>query len=313
MPWDQRMRRRLKLRDLDTFLAVARWGSMAKAASHLSVSQPAVSNAIADMEHTLGVRLLDRSAQGVEPTIYGHALLKWANAIFDDMRQGVSEIEYLADPTRGELRVEANEPIIAGFLSAVLDRLARDHPGITFDVTQALGVTRGYRELRERTVDLLLGRVLTSPTIDDIQTEVLFDDPIAVVAGANNPLARRRKVKFADLVEEQWVLPRAETIVGSHMLAIFRAHGIERPRKIVVSNSIPMRNAMLATGRFVTVMPRSVLQFGRHNAPHKVLPIVLPEQPAAPVGLITLKNRMISPVAQLFIDSARELAKDIKR
>jgi molybdenum-dependent DNA-binding transcriptional regulator ModE len=62
-----RIWRRLKLRDLETLLAVAQWGSMAKAAVHLSVSQPAVSKAIADMEHVLGVRLLDRSAQGVEP------------------------------------------------------------------------------------------------------------------------------------------------------------------------------------------------------------------------------------------------------
>jgi DNA-binding transcriptional LysR family regulator len=285
---------------------------MAKAASYLSVSQPAVSNAIADMEHTLGVRLLDRTAQGIEPTIYGQALLKWANAVFDDITQGVGEIQYLADPTRGELRIEANEPIIAGFLPAVLDRLSRDHPGITFDITQALGVARGYRELRERNVDLLLGRVLMASKVGDVQTELLFDDPVAVVVGANNPWARRRKVTLAELAEEQWVLPRMETIVGAHMLALFRAHGIERPRKTVVSNSIPMRSAMLATGRFVSVMPRSVLHFGGHVASHKVLPIALPEQPAAPVGLITLKNRTITPVAQIFIDAAREVARALK-
>jgi len=313
MPWDQRMRRRLKLRDLDTFIAVARWGSMASAASHLAVSQPAVSNAIAGMEHTLGMRLLDRTAQGVEPTIYGRALLKWANAAFDDIRQGVSEIEYLADPTRGELRIEANEPIIAGFLPAVLDRLSRDHPGITFDVTQALGATRGYRELRERNVDLLLGRVMTSPPTDDLQTEILFEDPVVVVVGGDSPWARRRKIKLSDLAGEPWILPRRETIVGSHMLEIFRANGLEHLRNAVVCNSIPMRNAMLATGRFVTVLPRSVLQFGMHSMSYKVLPVALPRQPTAPVGLITLKNRTITPVAQLFIDCAREVAKPLNR
>jgi hypothetical protein len=73
MAWDPRIRRRLKLRDLDTLIAVAHAGSMAKAAVSLSVSQPAISNAIADMEAILGVRLLDRTTHGVEPTIYGKA------------------------------------------------------------------------------------------------------------------------------------------------------------------------------------------------------------------------------------------------
>jgi DNA-binding transcriptional LysR family regulator len=95
MPWDPRVRRRLKLRDLDTLVAVAQCGSMAKAAAHLAMSQPAVSMAIADIEQTLGVRLLDRTAQGVEPNLYGRALLKWAAAVFDDVRQGINEIEFL--------------------------------------------------------------------------------------------------------------------------------------------------------------------------------------------------------------------------
>src|SRR5437764_1105661 len=130
MKWDSRIRRRLKMRDLDTLLAVAHWGSMAKAAVQLSVSQPAVSKAIADIELTLGVRLFDRSAQGVEATLFGRALLKWAAAVFDDVRQGVNEIAFLADPTSGELRIGATEPIIAGMLPAVLDRLNRRHPRI---------------------------------------------------------------------------------------------------------------------------------------------------------------------------------------
>ena len=98
MPLDARIRRLLKLRDLDTLLAVAECGSMAKAAVQLAVSQPAVSKAIADMEHTLGVNLFDRLAQGVEPTPYGRALIKWAGAVFDDVRQGVEEIGFLVDP-----------------------------------------------------------------------------------------------------------------------------------------------------------------------------------------------------------------------
>ena len=99
MQREDRIGRRLKLRDVNVLLAVVQCGSMARAAERLAVSQPpVVSKAIADLEHTLGVRLLDRSRQGVEPTSYGQALLKRGLAAFDELRQGVKDIEFLADP-----------------------------------------------------------------------------------------------------------------------------------------------------------------------------------------------------------------------
>ena len=103
--WNDRVRRRLKLRDVDILLAVIQTGSMGKAAGALNMSQPAVSKAIAYLEHTLGVRLLDRSRQGVEPTPYGRALIKRGVAMFDELRQGVQDIASLTDPTVGEIRM----------------------------------------------------------------------------------------------------------------------------------------------------------------------------------------------------------------
>src|ERR1700704_4704774 len=97
----ERTGRRLKLRDLRILMTVVECGTMGKAAARLAGSQPVVSKAIADLEHALGVRLLDRSRRGVEPTPYGRALIKRGVAIFDEMRQGIEEIEFLSDPTAG--------------------------------------------------------------------------------------------------------------------------------------------------------------------------------------------------------------------
>ena len=98
MQWSDRVGRRLKLRDLHILLTVARSGSMGKAATELAISQPSISKAIADAEHAVGLRLLDRGPQGIEPTIYGRALLKCGTAVFDEIRQGVKELEFLTDP-----------------------------------------------------------------------------------------------------------------------------------------------------------------------------------------------------------------------
>src|SRR5919106_4198542 len=99
MQWSDRIGRRLKPRDLHVFVAVAERGNMAKAAEQLAVSRPVVSRTIADLERALGVRLLDRTSQGVVPTLYGRALFKRSLALFEELRQSVREIEFLADPS----------------------------------------------------------------------------------------------------------------------------------------------------------------------------------------------------------------------
>src|SRR5713226_6105938 len=98
---------------------------MGKAAQRLHTSQPAISRSIAELEHALGVRLLDRHRQGIEPTEYGRALLDCGVAVFDDLRQGVKNIEFLADPTAGEVRLGTSPVLAATFVSAVVDRLSR--------------------------------------------------------------------------------------------------------------------------------------------------------------------------------------------
>jgi DNA-binding transcriptional LysR family regulator len=284
---------------------------MAKAAADLAVSQPAVSKAIAEMEHTLGVRLLDRTAQGVDPTLYGRALLQWSVAVFDDLRQGVNEIEFLADPTVGELRIGATEPIVAGLLPVIITRLTRQHQGLTFHITQVPTIPL-YRDLRERNVDVVIGRILNPKADEDFHTEILFDEPQFVVAGLDNPWIGRRKIKLAELIDEPWSLPRLDSAAGTLIAETFRACRLEVPRIRVISNSIHMHNALLANGRFLAMFPRSLLQFSAKRLSIKVLPVELPTQPA-PIGIVTLKNRTISPVAQLFIDCAREVARPLAK
>src|SRR5262245_15815744 len=195
---DHRIMQRLKLRDVHVFMAVAECRSMGKAAVQLAVSQPAISKAIAGMERTLGVPLLDRDSQGVEPTIYGRALLKWANVFFDDLRQGVREIEFLAEPTAGEVRIGTIEAMAAGLVPAVIYQLSRQFPRLTFNVLLARTLPLQYRDLRERTVDLVLGRMAGPVADEDLNVEILFDDPFFVVAGTASKWARRRRIEPAE-------------------------------------------------------------------------------------------------------------------
>src|SRR5262245_14489629 len=159
MQLSDRIGRRMKLHDLHVLMAVVQAGSMSRAAQLLDTTQPAISRSIADLEQAIGVRLLDRGRQGVEPTEYGRALLEGGTAMFDDLRQAVKNIEFIANPTVGEVKVAAHDPIIAGALPAVFDRFRRRHPGISVQVTPITPSPQQSQELRERRVDLLFGRV----------------------------------------------------------------------------------------------------------------------------------------------------------
>ena len=304
----ERIARRLKLRDLRILMTVVECGTMGKAAGRLAVSQPVVSKAIADLEHALGVRLLDRSRRGVEPTPYGRALIKRGVAIFDEMRQGLDEIEFLSDPTAGEVRIGATDPINAAIVAPVIDRLSRQYPRITFHAVA--GVPGPLRqEVAARNVDFAISR-FARPAGEEYSEEILFHDALVVVTGPNNPLTRRRKIELAELLSEPWVLDSPNTDFGAMQAGVFRAAGLDPPRLTVEATSIILRNELLATERFLTVVVSFSLLLPRKHPGLKALPVKLPDI-RQPVGITTLKNRSLSPAAQTFIQSVRELVKPL--
>jgi DNA-binding transcriptional LysR family regulator len=306
-----RIGRRIKLQDLNTLIAVAQAGSMGKAARRLNTSQPNVSKAIADLEHALGVRLLDRHRQGVQPTEYGRALLDCGMTVFDELRQGVKTIEFLADPATGNVRIGSITPLAASFVAAVVDRLSRRYPRIVFDIrvaqTDAL-----HRELHERNIDLMVARRFGPIADDRLDFEFLFDDTFVVVAGAQSPWLRRRRIELTELASEPWVLLPAATVAGSVAREAFRANGLDFPRASVVTSSSDVRFSLVATGRFLTILSDSALKLPDRRPELKILPIELP-MGRVPNGIVTLKNRTLSPVARLFIEHAREVAKPLAK
>lgn len=305
--WESRIGRRLKLRDLHILAAVVQWGSMARAASHLAMSQPAVSESIANLEDALRVRLLDRSSRGIEPTVYADALLRRGQVVFDELRQAINDLEVLGDPAAGEVRVACGDTMAAGLLPQVISQFTRRHPRTVVRVVQASSETLDFRELRERQVDLALARTPRSFVDEGLDVEILLDDRHRVVVGARSPWARRRKLALSELVDEPWVFA-SNHFIRELIAEAFNAHGLPLPQERVSANSILLRNHLLATGRFLTVLPDSALRCNAKRWSLKALPIDLGagQRPAA---LLTVKNRTASPVVGMFIEQIRAVAK----
>ncbi|HWP15418.1 MAG TPA: LysR family transcriptional regulator [Xanthobacteraceae bacterium] len=311
MEWESRIGRRVRLRDLYILTTVVDTGSMAKAATRLSMSQPSISEAIANLETALRVRLLDRSPRGVEPTSYADALMRRGRIVFDELNQGVRDIQFMADPAVGEVRIGCPENLAAGFVPAVIAEVSRQYPRITFQVLPVEPVAMRFRELRDRSVDLMVGRVLHPPLDEDLSADILFDDRLLVVAGRSSPWARRRSVAIGDLLGEQWVDTPANTPVSAFVVGQLRALGITLPQPVVQTYSMHVRNRLLSTGRFLGLMWASALAFNQDGWSFKALPVRL-DIPTRPVAIITLKNRTLSPAVELFVKQALETARSTK-
>src|SRR5215831_13777306 len=199
MQLEERIGRRLKLRDLNIFLAVIKERSMSKAAAALAISQPAVSKSIADMEHTLGAPLVDRTPHGIEPTTYGQALIKRGLAVFDELRQSVHDIESLLDPTVGEVRIGCASPLAAVIVAAAIERLNRKHPRLSFSIVEA-DLLSLQRLLEDRNIEIAIGPAQGVFSDENMDSEVLFFDRLLVVAGRRSKWFRRKEVKLAELL-----------------------------------------------------------------------------------------------------------------
>ena len=313
MDWDRRVGRQLRLRDLHVLQAVAQHGSMAKAAAHLSVTQPAISQSIADLEAIVGVRLLDRGPRGVVPTLYGEALMRRGLEALDALKQGMRDIEFLTDPGSGEVSVGADMSYIAGgFMSAIIERLSERHPRLTVHVVETTTAAGGpaFRELRDREVDVMLGRLSTPLPDDDLMVEKLLDEAIVVVANATSKWAGKYKIALKDLQDEPWILAPGKNIARGLVEEAFQAEGLTPPRPHVTTYSMQLRMQLLATGHYLTVFTDTTVRYSAERWCLKVLPIELGRR--LPVVAVTLKHRTHTPSVHAFLEQARAVTRSMR-
>jgi DNA-binding transcriptional LysR family regulator len=307
MKWTDRIGRRVKLRDFHIALAVAEAGSMTRAAEELAVSYPVVSKTISELERTLSVKLFDRSVSGVEPTHYGRVLLKSGVAVFDEMRKGLQQIEFIKQPDAGELRIGSSIVTDAGLLPAIIEQFSRQFPRAEIHVLPENIAVQQYENLRNRKAEVVFGRLPTTMTEPDLVAETLFDEPNLVVAGAESRWAKRRNLALADLIGEPWVLAQPGSLARSLHEQVFRNSGLEPPSATAVTVSLHLYMRLIETGRWLGLVPASVMRFGGRQMHLKVLRVET-LSPPAPVGFITVKDRTLTPLAERFIDFARKVA-----
>jgi DNA-binding transcriptional LysR family regulator len=231
-------------------------------------------------------------------------MLKHGLEALDAIKQGAREIEFLLTPGTGEVWVGCSESFLAGgLLAEVVRRIAEQHPRVVVHVLEANTAEMEFRELRDRKVDLMIGRMAGPIRDDDLTADVLFQESIVATVGGSHPLARRRTIKLEELVGERWVLAPPNTAVRDLVADAFQAAGFSAPSPSLTTYSMLLRLQMLASGKYITAFPRSLVDYNAERWSLKILPIDLRKK--LPVAIVALKHRTLSPAVSLFIEHAR--------
>ena len=302
--WFQRSR--LRMRHLRLLVAIDEQRTLHRAAARVAMTQPAATRLLGELERQLGLRLFDRSPRGMTPTAYGRALVRHAHSVLATLGHARDELAALRQGVDGLVRVGVLLVAASVLVPEAVIRFKARHPRLTVQLRDGMSAEL-VAALRRGELDLIVGRSTADIDGAGLMLESFYEEPMAVAVRVTHPLARRRTLALAALVDETWVLPPPEAAYRRRLDAAFRQLGLEPPVRRVESLSWPV-NRMLATETdMLVVMPGEVARREARQGRVRVLPVALPP-PSGPVGMVTAAGRTVSPAAAAFADALREAA-----
>lgn len=301
--------RKLKLRHLGVIDAIGTHRSLLKAGKALGVTQPALTQALRAAESLMGAALFYRHPKGMTPTALGERVLETARNILFELNRLESELDETLDQGAGTVVVGALPAAAIGLLPGVIARMRTAHPNVRIRVLQgrteemlaALGVGE---------VDLVVGRLYEPESPDRFQRVALYREPVVVVARADHPLFRKKRVTSALLAQYQLALPTATQRVYRDIETFLAGLDIQ-PTGALRSSSLPLIREMLLSTETVAVMPKLMM------AGDLLRRAVREVRTSAPAvirqgGLILRADRKLLPPAQAFVEILRGYVQALK-
>ncbi len=298
---------RLRLRHVRQLSAVGRLGSISRAAGALHISQPALSKTVLEIEAILGVKLFERTPRGLVPTVAGERLLLHCRAVESELLKAGQDIQAHLGGTGGQIAVGGYLVALPTLLPAAIIRLRAEARNVVVRVVD--GSTRQLMPaLLSGDLDLLVGRLNDTLGLEQLQQEVLYNEPIVIIAGAGHPLAGRRKPAYRDLGDFPWVLPTPDSVAHAPVAGLFLAHGLSRPQSHVESISFMLIRSLLQDNVTLAAMPYQVVRRDVELGLLNILPLALPHA-RLPVGITRHAAREPGPVAERFMRCLRAAGK----
>ncbi|KGJ99174.1 LysR substrate-binding domain-containing protein [Thalassotalea sp. ND16A] len=297
---------RLKFKYLQLLVTVGEQRNIFKAAQIHNMAQPAATKIIRDIESSLNLNLFERSSRGVTPTLYGEVLIKHAKLILSQVKHASEELSSLHGGLSGRVTVGSLLAASATLLPNAISRLKKNRPNVSVALMEGTG-DKLISSLKIDDLDIMVGRIPEIPDEDGISNEVLYHEPVVIVARAGHPLQDRKDLSLKDLVDQQWILPPRETMLRKEIDGAFHKEGLDVPSNPVESVSILTNRTLLKNTDMITALPLQVVLTYEEIGLLKRLDMPLIIEPG-PIGVTLRAQRQLPPAAHYLLEALREEA-----
>lgn len=305
-PIARALRSNLKLRHLQLLVALDEFRHLGRTAEFLTVSQPAVSRMLSEVENMLGQTLFQRSPRGTEPTAAGAPVVRFARSVLGQYERMDDEMMAIAQGAAGRTRVGAMAGTLPVLLARAVERFKKSAPRASVLVEEG-DLTHLLPKLRNGELDFLVGRLEPGYAAPDLATEFLHHDPMAAVAAPSHSLARRKRVAWADLAATPCVMPPPWASLRVKLEQVFYREGLVPPDDLVETASYLTALTFVRQRNAVAFLARSAARQFASQGECRILPIELPLE-LPPIGLIMLREGALSASTRQLMDCLRETA-----
>lgn len=299
----------LKARHLRLLVTIDTYRSLSQVAEVTHVTLPAVSKALAELEHGLGVTLFTRSAQGLVPTPHGECLTRHAREMLHVLHKASDELQALSAGTEGKIEIGVLPVSASILLTHALNLLKQRSPGTNVKIVEGSAASL-LPELWQGHLDLVMGRLPPPDAQGSFDEKELLEEPVMLVTGRQHPLARRKQLEWSDLLPYPWILPPVGSILRDPLERALEAHGVPLTNNYIETLSLHVIRAHLQVSDCIAVMADTSARDDSHPQPLHTLPLSLPRL-LRPAGVLWNRTRTLTPSAQLMIscleDTARRL------
>lgn len=299
----------MELRQLKYFLSLLEHGNFNRAADALFITQPALSKSMRALEEDLGVQLLERTASGVIPTLYGRILANHATLACQELRRANEQITALSTHGSGRIVVGAGTAILRYLMPATFAQVS------AFDSRLEIVIREGLRDtlllqLMRGEIDLAICTRADNGSHGDLVEETLLTDSPAVVAHQSHPLHRARNVDGRDLARYRWIMPSSSEKEREQLVSMMVADGGAAPVVAVETSSSTLMAQLIGQQPLLSYLPRLLLATDPAYAGIKAVRTAL-IWPEHEVCLIHRKGSMQLPVIETFLRAVRAAAQQV--
>lgn len=308
-PWF--LRARLRTRHLLLLSAIGEEGNICRAAELLSMSQPAASRLLRELEEIIGADLFERRARGVKANWYGEALIRHARNALSSLSEAAAEIDALKSGRTGQVNVGSISGPAAGLLPRAIKRVARDYPLVRVHLVVDTG-DRLTRALDEGAIDILVAGLIPGCDGSRFSFDRLGEEHFCAVTRTGHALLGKHDLGLADLVDATWIVPSAGAGPRHRFEVMFRQAGLECPGRLIETDSTLVTTRLLEDTDFVALVSRDVGEYYARCGSFEELPLAL-SCGADPFGVVTRRGWLLSPAALLVREAIEDAAAQLER